>query len=117
MRRVLIVSPSFPPTSAPELHRVRASLPYYSSCGWKPTVLCVSPQTHGGLHDAALGKSLPADIDVKPAKAWDERTCRRLGFGHLAWRSLIPLYRKGRRLLKGTATTWSSFPLLFFFAS
>ena len=36
MRRVLIVSPSFPPISAADLHRVRMSLPYYREFGWEP---------------------------------------------------------------------------------
>ncbi len=42
MRRVLIVSPHFPPTNAPDHQRVRMSLPYFQENGWEPVVLAVT---------------------------------------------------------------------------
>ena len=37
MRRVLLVSPHFPPTNAPDHQRVRMSLPFYREHGWAPS--------------------------------------------------------------------------------
>ncbi len=34
MKRVLIISPHFPPINAPDCQRVRMSLPYYRRYGW-----------------------------------------------------------------------------------
>lgn len=100
MRRVLLVSPRFPPKSAPELHRVRMSLAYYRQFGWEPTVLCVSPQTADGVDEPLLAETLPHDIDVVSVDAWPERTCRRFGFGQLAYRCVGPLYRAGAAVLE-----------------
>jgi hypothetical protein len=100
MPKVLIVSPRFPPKNAADLHRVRMSLPYYRYFGWEPTVLCLTHNSSDGVDDPDLAKCLPADVEVVRVNAWSERKCRRLGFGHLDYRSLVPLYRAGRELLK-----------------
>ena len=100
-KRVLIVSPRFPPVNAPDHHRVRVSLPYYRRFGWLPTVLCVAPSTVGdSVDDPSLAASVAADIRLESAPAWDERTCRRFGFGQLDYRCLWPLYKAGTALLK-----------------
>ena len=100
MKRVLIVSPRFPPRNAPDHHRVRASLPHYEAFGWKPTVLCVSSATSDGVDDPLLADSLPPQVEVVRVDAWREAASRRLGFGHLDWRCTWPLYRAGTRLLE-----------------
>ncbi len=44
MRRVLIVSPHFPPVNAADHHRVRMALAYLEEFGWSAAVLAVSPE-------------------------------------------------------------------------
>jgi hypothetical protein len=102
MRKVLIVSPRFPPTNAADLHRVRVSLAHYRQFGWEPTILCVNAKTSDCAEDAMLAQCLPADISVIRVAAWDEAKCRRFGFGMLGYRSLLPLYFAGHRLLRQT---------------
>ncbi|HEY1796217.1 MAG TPA: glycosyltransferase [Stellaceae bacterium] len=99
-RKVLIVSPRFPPTNAADLHRVRTSLAHYRSFGWEPSVLAVDPATSDCIDDPALAEALPNDIPVVRVTAWSEKRCRRFGFGQLAYRSLLPLYRAGCDLLR-----------------
>ena len=99
MRRVLIVSPNFPPKSTADIHRVRASLRHYREFGWEATVLCVDPAYCEGLDDPELAASLPEQLDILRVKVWRQAVCRRFGFGQLAYRSLMPLYRAGCRLL------------------
>ncbi len=99
-RRVLIVSPRFPPVNAPDHHRVRASLPFYRRFGWAPTVLCVEPATiSDSVIDPCLAVSLPTELRLVRVSAWDETVCRRVGFGQLDYRCLWPLYRAGTALL------------------
>ena len=100
MPRVLIISPNFPPKSTADLHRVRTSLRHYARFGWEPTVLAMTPESSEGLDDPALAEALPAGLDVRRAIAWDETTCGRFGFRHLAYRCLVPLYRAGCEILK-----------------
>jgi hypothetical protein len=102
MRKVLIVSPRFPPSNAADLHRVRVSLAHYRRFGWEPTVLCIDAATSDAPEDAMLERSLPRDVRVVRVAAWSEATCRRFGFGTLGYRSLLPLYFAGSRLLRDT---------------
>jgi hypothetical protein len=99
MPRLLIVSPRFPPINAPDMHRVRQSLPYYHHHGWQVTVLCIDPATARGVYDPMLEQTLPPDVEIVRTHAWPEAICRRFGFGELAYRSLLPLYRAGSALL------------------
>jgi hypothetical protein len=100
MRKVLIVSPRFPPTNAADMHRVRMSLGLYRRFGWEPTVLCVDSATSDCPEDPMLMPALPPQVRVVRVSAWDEKRCRRFGFGQLGWRSLLPLYRAGSRLFR-----------------
>jgi hypothetical protein len=109
MKRVLIISPRFPPKNAPDHHRVRTSLPYFRQNGWEPTVLCLTPETSDGVDDPDLALSLDPGIRVVRVAAWPEILCRRVGFGHLDYRCLWPLYRAGRRLLQD-----ENFDVVFF---
>ena len=55
MRRILVVSPQFPPSDAAEMHRVRMTVGYYQANGWDPAGYYVSQwgyqgtQTYGGI--------------------------------------------------------------------
>jgi hypothetical protein len=99
MKRLLIISPRFPPKNTADLHRVRMSVRYYRKFDWNPTVLCITPETSDGTDDALLEGTVPADIDIIRVAAWSERKCRRFGFGQIDYRCLIPLYLAGCRLL------------------
>jgi hypothetical protein len=100
VRKLLIVSPRFPPKNAPDLHRVRTSLAYYRRFGWEPTVFCLTPESSDGVDDTMLGESLPTDIEIVRVAAWSEERCRRVGFGHTDYRSWVPLFRAGTKLLE-----------------
>lgn len=109
MPRLLIVSPRFPPINAADMHRVRQSLPYYARHGWQATVLCLDATSAGGVYDALLETALPGDMPIVRARAWRESICRRFGFGEISYRSLVPLYLAGSRLLRR-----EKFDLVFF---
>jgi len=100
LRRVLIVSPHFPPVNAPDHQRVRMSLPYLRDNGWEAHVLAVDPQFIEGFQDPGLVRTLPGDVPVTRAAAIPPRLTRWLGLGNLALRALLPLDREGSRLLR-----------------
>src|SRR5438270_5476693 len=100
MRKILIVSPRFPPKNAADIHRIRISLPWYRGFGWDPTILCVDAPTADCVDDPMLAEALPQDIQVIRVRAWSEEKCRRFGFGQLGYRSLLALYCAGCRLLQ-----------------
>ncbi|MGC4072654.1 MAG: glycosyltransferase [Nibricoccus sp.] len=100
LRRVLIVSPSFPPMNAPDLQRVRMSLPYYRENGWEPVVLTVDPSVLDGSREEALVATIPAGIRIHRCGAFPLKWSRLLGLGNLGLRAWFPLLFAGARLIR-----------------
>src|SRR5437763_14936367 len=99
MRRVLMVSPHFPPDSTAATHRVRLLAPYLPLFGWDPTVLTVDPRAYEGRLDAVLAGTVPAAVRVVRAPAWPAGVTRRLGIGDLGLRAFSGLARTAHRAL------------------
>ena len=79
MRKVLLISPHFPPDSSAGAHRVRLLAPYLSKYGWDPTVLTCTPRSYEGQLDAALRDFVPASLRVVEADAWSASATRKVG--------------------------------------
>ena len=99
MKKVLIVSPRFPPVNAPDHQRVRMALPYFRHHGWQPTVLCVDPEYIESAKDPYLLKTIPGDVTVESVSAISQNITRKFGFGGLTWRAKRSIDRRARQLL------------------
>jgi hypothetical protein len=110
MKKLLIVSPHFPPVNAPDMQRVRMALPFLKENGWEATVLCVnSAFIENPTLDEHLAATVPAQAEVVRTRAVPVRLVRPVGFGNLAFRALPFLWRAGSRLLSR-----GKFDLVFF---
>jgi hypothetical protein len=109
LKKVLIVSPHFPPLNAPDMQRVRMSLPYYPEHGWEPVVLAVAARYQAGVFEPALAQTVPGQTRIEWSRAFSPAVTRRFGFGSLGLRSWFHLWRRGRQLLGG-----EHFDLVFF---
>ncbi len=109
MKRVLIVSPHFPPVNAPDMQRGRMSLPYYRDYGWEPVVLAVGPRWQEVVLEPELSATVPADVRVEYTAAVPPRLSHALGIGNLGLRGWPFLWRRGARLLRR-----EKFDLVFF---
>src|SRR5690625_7788449 len=69
LKRILIISPSFPPINAADMHRVRQSLPYLRDFGRDATVMVVRPDLVDGNRDEDLLQTIPTDADVQTLRA------------------------------------------------
>lgn len=101
MKRVLLVSPHFPPTNAPDMQRVRLVLPYLRAHDWAAEVLAVEADQVAAPCDPWLLKTLPEDVPVHRVTARSLRWARVPGFGLLARRATAALRRRGDQLLAG----------------
>lgn len=100
MKKVLIVSPHFPPINAPDMQRVRLALPHFRSHGWEPTVLAVAPDfIEGGVWEPLLEATYPADVRVVRVGGLPPKFTRWAGVGNLWWRCGRALRRAGDALL------------------
>ena len=109
MKQVLIVSPHFPPTDAPDMHRIRVSLPYFREFGWKATVLTVDSRCVEGFREPRFAENLPVDTAVSRTSALPARWTRKVGLGNLGLRAFPFLYEAGCRLIGDR-----SFDLVYF---
>lgn len=98
-KRVLIVSPHFPPINAPDHQRVRMSLPYFEEFGWEPHILTVRPDCVEGVQDPLLEQTVPSNIPVIRTGALPVAHTRRFGLGSLSMRCFPHLLRAGNSYL------------------
>jgi glycosyltransferase involved in cell wall biosynthesis len=99
-RRVLMVTPHFPPDSSAATHRVRLLAPHLPQYGWEPTVVTVDPRDHEGRVEPALLDLVPAHLRVIRCRAWPADWTRRLGIGDLGLRAFGGLRRACVELLE-----------------
>lgn len=100
MRRVLMVSPHFPPDTSAGTHRVRLLAPHLPRYGWEPTVVSVDPQFYEGRLDHELAAMVPSELPVMRCRALSARTTRKMGLGDLGLRAYFGLRETCRRLLR-----------------
>ncbi len=101
LKKVLIISPHFPPVNAADMHRVRQGLPYFKEFGWDPVVIAVKEScVEAYSTDPLLLHTIPDDIEVYKVGAWDVNKTRKYGLGSLSMRSYFHFQKKGDELLK-----------------
>ncbi|HVN31934.1 MAG TPA: glycosyltransferase [Thermoanaerobaculaceae bacterium] len=100
MRRILMISPHFPPDTSAGTHRVRLLAPHLMSFGWLPTVVTVRPQDYEGRLDPALEELVPRTVRVVRAPAWNVSRTRLVGVGSLGLRALHGISRTCEELLR-----------------
>ena len=108
-RRVLIISPHFPPINAADHQRVRMALPYFKEFGWEPHIIAVEPESVQGVCDRNLPATIPEDIPVNYIQALPVKYTKMLGLSNLGWRCLPYLVSMGDKLLGE-----KSFDLIYF---
>ena len=99
MRRVLMVSPHFPPDTSAGTHRVRLIAPHLPAFGFEPTVLTVDPRDYEGRLDWDLETLVPSELRVIRTRAWSPRWTRLMRVGDLGLRAYCGLRRAALQLL------------------
>lgn len=117
-RRLLLISPHFPPDTSAGTHRVRLLARHLPACGWDPTVLTVDPEGYETRLDQGLLGLVSDDLRVVRSRPFSSARTRRFGVGDLGLRSLAALGRDASRLLSSTPfdamyiTTYPVYPAL-----
>ncbi|WP_246474823.1 glycosyltransferase [Pedobacter roseus] len=108
-KKLLIISPYFPPSNTADMQRIRMSLPYFKRYGWEPEVVVVDESYSDMLKDALLSDSIPKEIKVHRVKAFSKKWTSKFGLGSIALRSLYFYEKKVNKLLK-----YNHFDLIYF---
>src|ERR1700733_2551732 len=93
VRRVLMMTPHFPPDTSAGTHRVRLLAPHLPAYGWEPVVVTVDPAACEGRLDPGLLSLVAPSLRVVRSPAWSPRWTRRLGIGDLGIRAYTGLKR------------------------
>ena len=101
MKKVLVISPYFPPGNAADMQRVRISLPYFRQFGWEAEIVTVDPQYSDLEKDNLLLESIPPDTVIHYVAALSKNWTSKLGLGSIALRSIWFFRAKVNALLKG----------------
>jgi len=100
LKRVLIISPYFPPSNAADMQRIRTSLPYFKQFGWDAEVVIVDESYSEMVKDPLLMQSLPVGLKIHRVKALSKTLTAKVGLGSLGLRSLWHYRKKVSQLLK-----------------
>jgi hypothetical protein len=109
LKSVLIISPSFPPINAADMHRVRQSVSYFEDFGWKPTVVTVKACYNEASLDDLLVETLPENLEIIEIKALSSKWTRKMGLGALGLRAMPYYFWEVNKLLKNR-----KFDLIYF---
>jgi len=99
-RRLLVVSPNFPPVNGADVHRVRTTLPFFAEFGWDAEVLAVESACIASPMDPWLLDGIPKSIPVHRCKALSLRWSGIPGLGTLDLRAGRAMRRLGTKILQ-----------------
>ena len=115
MKKVLIVTPNWPPVSCPDLHRARMSISYFTEFGWEPLILKINPDEQEGLKDKTLEKTVPSHIETWQAECLPKVFTRWLGINNVGIRSFFNLAELGNKIIETAKPDLIFFSTTLFF--
>lgn len=98
MKKILIISPHFPPSNLTAVHRARFFANHLPSLGWEPVILTVDEKYYEEAPDWNLFKLLPKDLRIEKVKAM--RITKPRIIGDIGLRAFVSMYRKAKRLIQ-----------------
>ena len=103
MKRVLVISPHFPPANAADMQRIRMSLPYFKENNWDVEVVMVNELYIDTSKDIYLLDNLHKEVIIHKVRAFPKKITSKFGLGSLALRSIY-FYKKYVNILLKTKT-------------
>ena len=113
MKKILIISPHFPPSNLAAVHRSRLFAQHLPAFGWQPFIVAVHEQFYEEQLDWDLFKLLPDNLIVEKVKAFPVTRPRVLG--DIGLRGLFQLYSKAKQLIKENKIDFLYIPIPSFY--
>ena len=94
-KKILIISPHFPPSNLAGVHRSRLFAQHLPSFGWEPIILTVHEQFYEEALDQNLLQLVCKDLQIVKVKSFD-----RIGaIGDIGLRAFFQLYSKAKEII------------------
>ena len=97
MKKILIISPHFPPSNLTAGHRARFIANHLPAMGWEPIILTVHENYYEEELDYNLQKILPAGLRIEKSNAIAITNPRLVG--DIGLRGFLPMYKKAKQLV------------------
>lgn len=97
MKKILIISPHFPPSNLAAVHRSRLFAQHLPEFGWEPVVLTVHEKYYEEALDQNLVKLLPQDLRIEKVAAF--KATRPRVIGDIGLRAFFQLYRRAKKII------------------
>ena len=111
MKKILIVTPNWPPISCPDMQRIRMSAPFFEQFGWEPLILRINPDEQEGTKDLDLAKTIPVSIKSWQSGCLNKKLTSLIGLKSVGLRSFFHLANLGDKIIS------SEKPALVFFST
>lgn len=115
MKKILIVSPHFPPSNLAAVHRTRLFAQHLPSFGWEPTVLMVDEKFYEEKLDYNLQKLVPTNLKVEKASAFGVTKPRLIG--DIGMRGFFQLYKKAKQIVRRDKIDFVYIPIPSFYVA
>jgi len=111
MKKILIVTPNWPPISCPDMRRTRMSVPFFEQFGWEPLILRINPDEQEGTKDLDLAKTIPVSIKSWQSGCLNKKLTSLIDLKSVGLRSFFHLANLGDKIIS------SEKPALVFFST
>ena len=112
-KKILIISPHFPPCNLAGVHRARLFAQHLPVFGWEPVVLTVDEKSYEEAMDQNLLQLVSKDLQIVKVKAFD-----RIGpVGDIGLRAFFQLYSKAKEIIMQQRIHFLYIPIPSFYAA
>lgn len=115
MKRVLIISPHFPPSNLAAVHRSRLFAQHLPSYGWEPYILMVDEKHYEEKLDSNLVRLVDPRLKIEKAGAFPLTRPRLIG--DIGLRAFFQLYSKAKALIKKEKIDFLYIPIPSFYVA
>ena len=115
MKKILIISPHFPPSNLAAVHRSRLFAQHLPSFDWQPIILMVHEKYYEEAADYHVEKLLATDLRIEKVNALPITKPRLIG--DIGLRAFFQLYKKARELLSGEQIDFLYIPIPSFYCA
>jgi hypothetical protein len=115
MKKILFISPHFPPSNLAAVHRARLFAQHLPNFGWQPIVLMVHEKFYEEKLDENLAKLVPANLQVEKVNAFAVTKPRLIG--DIGLRAFFQLYKKAKSIIKTEKIDFLYIPIPSFYCA
>lgn len=115
MKKILIITPHYPPSNLAAVHRSRLFAQHLPEFGWEPIILTVHEDYYEEALDHKLEQLLPKDQRIEKVKAYPVSKPRLIG--DIGLRGFFQLRQRALQLVKREGITFVYIPIPSFYVS